>query len=167
MMFRSYVALLGLFVLAPSDAAAQNSAATEGIATGYANSGLPAWLKLGGEERVRLEALGGIGFLPSNNTYLLQRLRLNLDVTPLPWLTFSFRANLAAGSPGPPSRIRPAWQPGVKPGKPARRAAKPRFWRRTVSSGSQLVQRRPHLRRAAPHPSLSQDPRGCFHRRVG
>lgn len=86
---------LGLFIalgLAQRDAAAQSSAAPEGIVSGYANSELPAWLRLGGEERVRLEGLGGVGFKPADNTYLLQRLRLNLDVTPLSWLKFSFQA---------------------------------------------------------------------------
>lgn len=85
----------GLFValgLGQRDAAAQNSATPDGIVTGYANSELPSWLRLGGEERVRLEDLGGIGFKPAGNTYLLQRLRLTLDVKPLSWLKFSFQA---------------------------------------------------------------------------
>ena len=85
----------GLFIalgLGPREAAAQKSATPDGIVTGYANSGLPAWLRLGGEERVRLEGLDGVAFKPAGNTYLLQRLRLNLDVTPISWLKFSFQA---------------------------------------------------------------------------
>jgi Alginate export len=78
--------------LAQREAAAQNPATPDGIVSGYANSELPAWLRLGGEERVRLEGLDGVGFKPAGNTYLLQRLRLNLDVTPLSWLKFSFQA---------------------------------------------------------------------------
>lgn len=52
---------------------------------------LPAWLRLSGEERMRLEDLGGVAFKPAGNAYLLQRFRLNLDLTPLTWLTFSFQ----------------------------------------------------------------------------
>jgi len=32
-----------------------------------------------------------VGYLPTDNTYLLQRLRLNLNVTPLSWLRFSLQ----------------------------------------------------------------------------
>jgi hypothetical protein len=41
---------------------------------------------------VRLEDLDGVGFKSGGNTYLLQRLRLDADVTPLRWLKFSFQA---------------------------------------------------------------------------
>lgn len=81
-----------LFSLAVHSGAAQSVTAPDGIATGYVDSKLPPWLKLSGEERVRMETLGGVGFLPSDNAYLLQRLRLNLDFTPLRWLRFSFQA---------------------------------------------------------------------------
>jgi hypothetical protein len=47
---------------------------------------------MGGEERVRFEALDGVGFMDTQNAYLLQRLRLSLDITPRPWLKFSFQA---------------------------------------------------------------------------
>ncbi|HYL73640.1 MAG TPA: alginate export family protein [Bryobacteraceae bacterium] len=74
-------------------AAAQTPSATpDGIASAYANSELPHWLRLGGEERVRLESLDGLGFNPAGNTYLLHRLRLNLDVTARSWLKFSLQA---------------------------------------------------------------------------
>lgn len=78
--------------LAPRAAMAQNLAAPDGVLSSYVNSELPPWLRLGGEERVRVETLDGVGFLPAENTYLLQRLRLNLDITPLTWLKFSFQA---------------------------------------------------------------------------
>jgi hypothetical protein len=84
---------LGLALgLAQGNAAAQGTAATDGIATGWANGELPRWLHLDGEERVRMETLDGVGFLAARNTYLLQRLRLTLDVTPFRWLKFSFQA---------------------------------------------------------------------------
>jgi hypothetical protein len=79
-------------VLAPSPCAAQKLVPPAGVFSRYANSELPKWLRFGGEERFRIEALDGVGFKPSANTYMLQRLRLNLDITPLPWLKFSFQA---------------------------------------------------------------------------
>jgi hypothetical protein len=88
MNFRIGVGLFSALVLAQHGAVAQSSATPEGIVTGYVNSELPTWLRLGGEERVRLEELGGVGFKPTGNAYLLQRLRLNLDVTALSWLKF-------------------------------------------------------------------------------
>jgi hypothetical protein len=63
-----------------------------GPLTRAVNTTLPAWLRIGGEERVRLEALDGIGFLPSANAYVLQRLRLNVDLRAAAWLRFSFQA---------------------------------------------------------------------------
>lgn len=66
----------------------------------------------GGEERVRLEALGGIGFKPASNAYLLQRLRFNLEAAPVRWLKFSFQAQDARSfltnvSPAPSSQKDP------------------------------------------------------------
>ena len=90
--FRILFCLFVALGLAPRDAAAQSPATPDGIVSRRANSELPRWLRLGGEERVRLEELGGVGFKPAGNTYLLQRLRLNLDVTPRSWLKFSFQA---------------------------------------------------------------------------
>jgi hypothetical protein len=95
--FRIWFGLLIALGLAERHATAQNPAATaapattDGNITGYANSGLPKWLKLSGEERVRMETLDGVGFKPAGNTYVLQRLRLSLDITPLSWLKFSFQ----------------------------------------------------------------------------
>jgi hypothetical protein len=56
------------------------------------NSGLPPWLRFGAEERVRGEYLQGEAFKAVGNGYLLNRLRLRMDVRTLPWLTFSFQA---------------------------------------------------------------------------
>jgi hypothetical protein len=86
------LALFGTLVSAQKEASAQGLVTPDGIVSGYANSKLPDWLRLGGEERVRLEDLGGVGFKPAGNTYLLQRLRLNLDIVPRWWLRFSFQA---------------------------------------------------------------------------
>ncbi|MGA9586863.1 MAG: alginate export family protein [Terracidiphilus sp.] len=58
------------------------------LQTDYLNSELPKWLKLGGEERVRVETLYDVNFRLGDNTYLLNRLRLDIAATPLPWLTF-------------------------------------------------------------------------------
>lgn len=93
-------------------APAQTGGQPEGLISRYAGDELPAWLRLGGEERVRLEALGGVGFKPGSNAYLLQRFRLNLDATPLRWLKFFFqtqdsRVFLSNVSPAPSSQKDP------------------------------------------------------------
>lgn len=50
---------------------------------------LPGWLTLGGEIRGRAEMFTGVDFAPdSNNSYYLNRMRLNVGVEPLPWLRF-------------------------------------------------------------------------------
>ena len=76
--YRILLAIYGAFSLT-GGAVAQNLVVPDGIVTGYANTELPAWLRVGGEDRVRMESLDGVGFKPTSNTYLLQRLRLNLD----------------------------------------------------------------------------------------
>ena len=86
------IILIAALVLARQAATAQGLVPADGIVTSYAKTTLPSWLRLGGEERVRLEDLSGVGFKPAGNTYLLQRLRLNLDLKPLSWLQFSFQA---------------------------------------------------------------------------
>ncbi len=93
-------------------ATGQGPAATEGIVSGYLNSKLPAWLRLGGEERLRLEALGGVAFRPDGNNYLLQRLRMNLEAAPLSWLKFyaelqDSRVFFSNVSPAPSSQQNP------------------------------------------------------------
>jgi hypothetical protein len=50
------------------------------------------WLQLGGEIRERMETLEGVGFVDKDNTYLLERLRLNLNLVPLSGLRFVFQA---------------------------------------------------------------------------
>lgn len=108
--FRICTGLWIVFFLAPGDAVAQRPAGPEGKVSGYVNSQLPAWLRLSGEERVRLEGLGGLGFLPATNAYLLHRLRLNLEVTP------------ARGSNSPSRRrIRGFSSPTSRPRRPRRR----------------------------------------------
>jgi hypothetical protein len=77
---------------APAKAPAQSAAAPDGALTGYANSEMPSWLKLSGEIRERMETLEGVSFLSAGNTYLLQRIRMSLAITPLSWLRFFFQA---------------------------------------------------------------------------
>jgi hypothetical protein len=89
---RMCLTLLLLLGLAQREAPAQNALPTDGTLTGLANSELPHWFQLGGEDRVRMETLDGIGFLATDNTYLLERLRLNLNILPLSWLKFVFQA---------------------------------------------------------------------------
>jgi hypothetical protein len=71
---------------------AQSGGPTASPLTSEINSRLPSWLRIGGEERARMEYITGSGFKDVEDRYLLNRLRLNLDVKPLSWLTFSFQA---------------------------------------------------------------------------
>ena len=87
-----YPAVFVALAINPPDGAAQKSVPQDGALSRHVNSELPSWLHLGGEERFRIETLDGLAFKPAGNTYMLQRLRLNLDVKPLPWLRFSFQA---------------------------------------------------------------------------
>src|SRR5690349_16091432 len=56
------------------------------------NSELPTWLRFSGEDRARMDFIEGQGFKSVGDLYLLNRLRLNLDVRPSRWLKFSFQA---------------------------------------------------------------------------
>lgn len=56
------------------------------------NSELPSWLSFGGEERARMQYIVGENFKPVVDLYLLNRLRLNMDVKPTNWLKFTFQA---------------------------------------------------------------------------
>src|ERR1700749_3308697 len=56
------------------------------------NTDMPAWLRFSGEERIRMEYIVGEGFKPVDDAYLMNRLRLNMDLKPAPWLKFSFQA---------------------------------------------------------------------------
>jgi len=89
---RIYFYCLIVLGLAQHDVMAQTATPPDGTLTGYANSELPHWLQLGGEIRERMETLEGVGFVDKDNTYLLERLRLNLNILPLSWLKFVFQA---------------------------------------------------------------------------
>jgi alginate export protein len=56
------------------------------------NTELPRWLHFTGEERARMEYIVGSSFKPVDDLYLLNRLRLNMDVRATGWLRFSFQA---------------------------------------------------------------------------
>lgn len=57
-----------------------------------AESRLPSWLTVGAEERFRINGLGGIDYASdAADLYVLQRLRVNLVVTPASWLRFTFQ----------------------------------------------------------------------------
>lgn len=60
--------------------------------TGEVNQAIPRWLTLGGEERMRVESFHGSGFREAGDTYLLNRLRLNLGVKATNWMRFHFEA---------------------------------------------------------------------------
>src|SRR5258708_8220423 len=52
------------------------------------NESLPRWLRFGGEYRDRLEGPIGIGYKPTNDFYLLDRLRVTVAIQPKDWLKF-------------------------------------------------------------------------------
>jgi hypothetical protein len=52
------------------------------------NEHLPGWLRIGGQYRNRLEGPTGIGYTRSRDFYLLDRLRVWVNVQPKEWLTF-------------------------------------------------------------------------------
>jgi hypothetical protein len=109
---RVFFGLLFALGLGQREAGAQHPAASDGMITHYANSALPTWLKLGGEARERMERVDGVGYRSGSNMYLLQRLRLSLDVTPYSWLKFSFQAQdsrvfFTNVSPRPASQLNP------------------------------------------------------------
>jgi Alginate export len=52
------------------------------------NKRLPRWIHIGGQYRNRLEGPTGIGFMGTNDFYLLSRLRLRVLIQPKPWLSF-------------------------------------------------------------------------------
>ncbi|MFN7993121.1 MAG: alginate export family protein [Bryobacteraceae bacterium] len=80
-----------IVILGQAVAAAQDNKLPAEL-SGKINSELPRWLHLGGEERTRTEYIVGQGFKSINDLYLLNRLRLNLDIRPASWLKFSFQA---------------------------------------------------------------------------
>jgi hypothetical protein len=54
---------------------------------------LPHWLRFHGEERVRAEGAVGAGFkTDSDDGYMLNRIRLDMQVVPASWLKFDFQA---------------------------------------------------------------------------
>jgi hypothetical protein len=71
-------------------APAQNAARPAPAISSRVNAQLPSWLRLSGEERVRAES--GQGFRPARDTYLLNRLRLNLDVRVSGWMKVCLQA---------------------------------------------------------------------------
>ena len=71
---------------------AQNTNAEPTPVANEINSQLPNWLHFSGEERARMEYIVGEGFKPADDAYLLNRLRLNLDIRASSWLKFGFQA---------------------------------------------------------------------------
>jgi hypothetical protein len=52
------------------------------------NFALPRWLRFGGEFRTRFESEDDIRYTTANDAYLLTRVRVNLTIQPVKWLTF-------------------------------------------------------------------------------
>ena len=178
--FMALFLLFGALWPAPGVALAQGLANPDGLVTGYVNNELPTWLRLGGEERVRMEDLDGIAFNPAGNRYLLQRLRLNLDVAPISWLKFSFQAQDARVyftnvSPAPSSQKDPMdLRVGyVQFGNPGDSPVSLRAGRQGLAFGEGRLLADPNWSNTGRtfdgvvDPSLPQRPSGRFQRRVG
>ena len=48
----------------------------------------PTWLRIGGEYRDRFEGPTGIGYAPTDDSYVLDRLRVTVEIQPEEWLKF-------------------------------------------------------------------------------
>jgi hypothetical protein len=59
----------------------------------HVNRSLPTWLGFGGEYRMRVEGFDGGGFnVDTRDDYALNRVRLNMRVSPTYWVRFQFQA---------------------------------------------------------------------------
>lgn len=75
------------------------------------NRELPFWLRFSGEERARVEGRSGIGYRKdAADLFALNRVRINVLLTPSRWLKFSFQ--------GQDSRV---WGGNVKPAPPSQK----------------------------------------------
>ena len=82
----------GLVAQQPAPAAPSASTSANHFLSDDVNADLPAWLRIGGEYRARVEGFTGGGFKPdTEDAYLLSRARINLFVLPTSWLKFSFQ----------------------------------------------------------------------------
>jgi hypothetical protein len=82
--------LSGAFLLTLPVAAAD---LLSGVPSDSLNRELPGWLRLSGEERVRVEGMTGIGYKQGvDDFYLLNRLRLNLRMPVTSWFRAVFQA---------------------------------------------------------------------------
>jgi len=74
-------------------AGAQTPAGTELFVDKSPGDLLPAWLQVGGQIRGRYEGPSGTSVVNgANDNYYASRIRVNLGVTPFPWLTFYAQA---------------------------------------------------------------------------
>lgn len=96
----------------------------------YTEGRAPSWLRLSGEFRVRVEGRTGFNYQPDNdNAYALFRTRVNIGLTPSPWVQFYFQgqdsrvAGMDAGRPlaifKDPFDVRQAYVRFGKAGGPA------------------------------------------------
>lgn len=83
--------VLGLAISAPAAEPAKGVASA--VSIDRLNAHFPAWLRLSGEERLRVEGMRGIGYQPgAEDAFVMNRLRIGLTVMPFHWLSFSAEA---------------------------------------------------------------------------
>jgi hypothetical protein len=99
-MFRTFLGSLSFVCLCATaayaqqvqPAAAPQAARSQPRVSDRLNNHLPQWLRLSGEYRTRVEAIGGVGYRPNvDDVYTLGRARLNLTVAPHSWLRLSLQ----------------------------------------------------------------------------
>ncbi|MGH9783813.1 MAG: alginate export family protein, partial [Terriglobia bacterium] len=81
-----------LFAQQGTSATSQAQAVQRPLLSDQLNQTLPAWLRLSGEVRGRVEGFAGGGFGDSNDAYWLNRIRLDMSLIPSGWLKLRFQA---------------------------------------------------------------------------
>jgi Alginate export len=84
--------LIPLFCVTAFAAGPADTPIYDRTAAFYTAERLPAWLKLSGEFRTRVEGRTGFGYQPGNDdAYGLVRTRINVELLPADWLDFYFQ----------------------------------------------------------------------------
>ena len=73
---------------APSPSAADSYSPSWLFPIDRLDKSLPTWLHVGGEYRDRFEGPTGLGYAPTDDSYVLDRLRVTVAIQPEEWLKF-------------------------------------------------------------------------------
>ena len=95
MLGQRIVLLLSAYLSAPWLYAQAAKPSPQTPVSAEVNKALPTWLRFSGEERTRMENLNGVAFKDAGDLYVLNRLRLDMEVRPVSWLRLQFEAEAA------------------------------------------------------------------------